>query len=80
MDMAKCERIVKQFGLGKCLEAFELHDSGEGGFTVGLYLDIMTKDGRVNVARADNMIDAGRMLKESYVYGMHKEVDIPSNA
>lgn len=67
MDKAKCNRIVNQFGLYKCLEAFEIHDSGEGAFTVGLYMDIMTKDGRVNVARTDNMIDAGRMLKEAYI-------------
>jgi len=49
------------------MEAFEIHDSGEGAFTVGLYLGIFTKTGSVNVARTDNMIDAGRMLKEAYL-------------
>jgi hypothetical protein len=67
MDKEKCNRIVKQFGAAKCIEAFELHDQGEGAFTVGLYLNILTKTGSVNVRRADNMIDAGRMLKETYI-------------
>jgi hypothetical protein len=63
-QIAKHEKIIKQFGRALCREAFEMHDSGEGGFTVGLYLDIMTKDGAVNVRRADNLIDAGRYLAD----------------
>ena len=64
MDKAKANRIVKQFGKELCIEAYNLHEEGEGAFTVGMYLHILDKNGGVNVRRADNMIDAGRFICE----------------
>ena len=65
---SKHEETLRKFGKDICREAYRLHARGEGAFTVGTYLDIKDKLGRINVRRADAMIDAGRYLNDKEYY------------
>ena len=64
MELNKAHKIAQQFGYALCEEAVSLcDDGGEGGWTVGEYLNIVDKNGNVNLRRADNIIDAGRAIR-----------------
>ncbi len=55
----KTQRAINAYGYDTCLEAFRKHDrDGEGGFTVGFYLGLKTR-------QADAAIDAGREIVEA---------------
>ena len=64
MNIIKAKKIAKQFGIEICIEAYNLSEVGEGGFTIAVYLNILDKNGNVNIRRADNIIDAGRAIVE----------------
>lgn len=49
------KRAVENYGLGVCLEAYRMTDSGDGARTIGSEFDLTTN-------QADAAIDAGREL------------------
>jgi hypothetical protein len=58
----RLQNIVENFGEDICLDAYAMSEGGEGAWTVGDCLNIVDKNGDVNVRRTDNIIDAGRAI------------------
>ena len=52
---AKAKRAVKNYGVGVCLDAYRMTDSGDGARTIATNFNLTTH-------QADAAIDAGREL------------------